>query len=392
VTSVLLVRLSAMGDLVHGLGVVRALHRARPDWRISIVTQSTFAPLLEGLEGLSRVVTFRRRGGLGEIRRLRADLRSDTYDVALDLQGNWKSAGIAWLSGARERIGAGAAWRQEPRSRWLLHRTIEIAGERHPARVAFSLARVLVPELPFLVPQLVATAAELENERAAVRSMGVDVERPFRVIVVTDPSDPRALRPAVVAAQAAQRSPQDLPTLLVLGPAESAVSVPPEARVLRHGRGEVRRLVALGALVANVGGRGAGARPGRDACPRCRGRQLPRRLRRPGLSLHGTAGRDRARASVAAVLQPMPPAALHACGWAGLHGLCAAGRARGLSFARRGPRRPPAAPLKAPFEVAAKQMLACVGFGGVLLCSHGAAARSARRFDPGHVPQSASGT
>ena len=253
-TSVLLVRLSAMGDLVHGLGVVRALHRARPDWRISIVTQSTFAPLLEGLEGLSRVVTFRRRGGLGEIRRLRADLRSETYDVALDLQGNWKSAGIAWLSGARERIGAGAAWRQEPRSRWLLHRTIEIAGERHPARVAFSLARVLVPELPFLVPQLVATAAELENERAAVRSMGVDVERPFRVIVVTDPSDPRALRPAVVAAQAAQRSPQDLPTLLVLGPAESAVSVPPEARVLRHGRGEVRRLVALGALVANVGG------------------------------------------------------------------------------------------------------------------------------------------
>jgi len=62
VTSILFVRLSAMGDLVHGLGAVQALHRVRPDWRLTVVTQTTFAPLLAGVPGVARVVTLARRG------------------------------------------------------------------------------------------------------------------------------------------------------------------------------------------------------------------------------------------------------------------------------------------------------------------------------------------
>jgi heptosyltransferase I len=251
VTSVLLVRLSAMGDLAHGLGVVQALHRARPDWRLTFVTQAPFAPLLEGVSGLARVVKFARHGGLREVRRLRADLRCDAYDIALDLQGNWKSAAVAWLSGSRERVGAAAAWRQEPRSQWLLHRTIEIPGPGHPALVALALARTLVPELSFAAPQLDPTSVELAAEREALRALGVDGGSPFRVIVVSDPADPRALRPAVIAAELAGSS---QPTVLLVGPAEAAVALPSGALVLRHGHGEVRRLVALGALVARSGG------------------------------------------------------------------------------------------------------------------------------------------
>ena len=63
-TSVLFVRMSAMGDLVQGLGAVQALHAARPDWRLTVVTQAPWAPLLEGQPGVVRVVTFARRGGL----------------------------------------------------------------------------------------------------------------------------------------------------------------------------------------------------------------------------------------------------------------------------------------------------------------------------------------
>ena len=44
-TRVLLVRLSAMGDVVESLGAVRALAAARPDWELHFVTQRPFVPI-----------------------------------------------------------------------------------------------------------------------------------------------------------------------------------------------------------------------------------------------------------------------------------------------------------------------------------------------------------
>jgi ADP-heptose:LPS heptosyltransferase len=251
VTSVLFVRLSAMGDLVHGLGAIESLHRARPDWRLTVVTQTPFAPLLAGFPGVARVVGFDRRGGLSAFRRLRTALRCERYDVAIDLQGNWKSAAVAWLSGARLRLGAGAAWRQEPASRWLLHRTVPVAGPRHPARIAFALVQHLALDAVPTPGRLQATDAELATERTTLAGLGVDPVHPFRVLVVTDPADPRALRPRILAAEAAASAE---PTVLLLGPAEASLPVPADTRVLRHRAGELRRLVALGQLVAAAGG------------------------------------------------------------------------------------------------------------------------------------------
>ena len=58
--SILLVRLSAMGDLVQSLGAVASLRRVHPDWRVTVVTQREWVPLLEGVEGVDRVVPFHR--------------------------------------------------------------------------------------------------------------------------------------------------------------------------------------------------------------------------------------------------------------------------------------------------------------------------------------------
>ena len=251
--SVLLVRLSAMGDLTQSLGAVRALQQVRPDWRITFVTQREWAPLLEGA-GLERIVAFDRRGGLGALWWLRRELRRASYDVALDLQGNWKSALVTRLSGARERLGMARAWRQEPRSALLLQRTIDCDAPPHPARAAWELVKQLAEDAPFCSPELVPTGEELANERACLDAVGVDVARPVRVVVVTDPGDPRALRPAWVQALARD----DMATVLLLGPGEAGM---PDSGmtdsggvVLRHGRGEVRRMIALGRLVAESGG------------------------------------------------------------------------------------------------------------------------------------------
>lgn len=250
-TGVLLVRLSAMGDLVQGLGAVAALHAARPDWRLTFVTQTTWAPLLEGFPGVHRVVTFDRRGGLAALRRLRRSLREERFDVALDLQGNWKSAMVAWLGAAKLRVGASAAFRQEPRSRFLLNRIVDVdAGPPHPARCAFAMVRAVAPDAIPHQPRLTARPAELEREERALTALGVDVERPFRVVVVTRANDTRSL--SAYALSAAERDGAGR-TVYVYGPRERDVPHVGTALVLRHGD-EPRRLVALGALVARAGG------------------------------------------------------------------------------------------------------------------------------------------
>jgi ADP-heptose:LPS heptosyltransferase len=249
VTSVLFVRLSAMGDLVQGLGAVQALHEARPDWRLSLVTQAPFLPLLEGFSGLAQVIPFEREGGLAALLRMRRALRAGSFDFALDLQGNWKSASIAWLSGARERIGASATARQEPHSRLLLHRTIAVPGPPHPAKVAAALVRALVHDAPFRLPRLSPTDAELERERASLAAAGVDWHAPIHVVVAADPGDPRSLRPPVIEIETRRPG---VRAVLLFGPDDPALAIPGVPTV-RHGR-EPRRLIALGALVAASGG------------------------------------------------------------------------------------------------------------------------------------------
>ncbi len=115
---VLVVKLSAVGDVVHVLPALSALRRALPDAYIGWVAHPGPANLLEGhpqidrLFKLPRPKTFR-EGVLG-LRALRCELRAaGLWDVAIDFQGLTKSGLVAWLSGARRRLGfAGAASRE----------------------------------------------------------------------------------------------------------------------------------------------------------------------------------------------------------------------------------------------------------------------------------------
>ncbi len=116
----LIVRLSAIGDVLHGVPVLNALRDNFPHARISWVVEGRVSELLRGHAALDRVVVAP-RGWLKSPRavwRLTRELRADRPDIALDLQGLARSALVAWLSGARERWGfAGKDGREF--SRWL---------------------------------------------------------------------------------------------------------------------------------------------------------------------------------------------------------------------------------------------------------------------------------
>jgi heptosyltransferase-1 len=116
----LVVRLSAIGDVVHTLPVAAALKRR--GWRVTWIAEPAARPLLEGNPAVSQVVAAppARAWRLGAVRAAAAEIRRTRRDVALDLQGLWKSAAWARLAGAGRTIGFGPRWRREPLSALLL--------------------------------------------------------------------------------------------------------------------------------------------------------------------------------------------------------------------------------------------------------------------------------
>lgn len=106
---ILVVRLSALGDVLFALPALRLLREARPAARITFLVEDRFADLLLGHPDLDELIVFRRkriaRGDARAAIRLVRDLRSRRFDVALDFQGNLKSGVLTRLSGAKRRIG-----------------------------------------------------------------------------------------------------------------------------------------------------------------------------------------------------------------------------------------------------------------------------------------------
>jgi heptosyltransferase-1 len=100
---ILVVRLGAMGDIIHTLPAAASLKHSCPHCHLTWAVESKWAALLEGNPFLDSVVQLD-RGGLGDIMRAWRRLRSG-YDVAVDFQGLIKSALVASAARADQIFG-----------------------------------------------------------------------------------------------------------------------------------------------------------------------------------------------------------------------------------------------------------------------------------------------
>jgi ADP-heptose:LPS heptosyltransferase len=101
---VLVIRLSALGDVLFALETVAALKRARPDVRVEFLVEDRFASLLEGHPQLDAVRVYPRRDKLaiaGSLWRL----RQQRFDAVLDLHGILKSALHVLVARSPRKLG-----------------------------------------------------------------------------------------------------------------------------------------------------------------------------------------------------------------------------------------------------------------------------------------------
>ncbi len=99
VERILVIRYSALGDVVLATSVLQPLRALFPAARIEWVTAPAYAPLLDGLPELAAVHRLGRAGPDGLVA-LRARLRG-RFDLAIDLQEKVKSAWLAWGAAPR---------------------------------------------------------------------------------------------------------------------------------------------------------------------------------------------------------------------------------------------------------------------------------------------------
>src|ERR1035438_8899080 len=88
---ILVVRLGAMGDIIHTLPAVAWLKQSHADSHLTWLVEPRWAPLLEENPHVDRVVLLRRQSFAGLIE-TRRELRAAHYDFAVDFQGLLKSA------------------------------------------------------------------------------------------------------------------------------------------------------------------------------------------------------------------------------------------------------------------------------------------------------------
>ncbi|UCD70737.1 MAG: glycosyltransferase family 9 protein [Syntrophobacterales bacterium] len=123
---ILIIRLSAIGDVVRALPAVNALRDRFPTAHIAWVSEEkardvlTYQPEIDETivfqrnrwkKGILNPLTFLRT--IGEVYRFVKELRSKNWDIALDFHGIFKSGLISYISGAKERVGFGRGYCRE---------------------------------------------------------------------------------------------------------------------------------------------------------------------------------------------------------------------------------------------------------------------------------------
>jgi lipopolysaccharide heptosyltransferase I len=143
----LVLRLSALGDVIHTIPAVTALRDALPDTRISWVVEAPYRELVELVAGVEAIPVRLRKWSRAPMQS-RGDMRAAMQamrgaDAAVDFQGLIKSAAIAALSRARTRYGFDVDAIREKAALLFINERVRVDTTRHVIDQNLELAQAV---------------------------------------------------------------------------------------------------------------------------------------------------------------------------------------------------------------------------------------------------------
>ena len=152
---ILLIKPSSLGDIVHAMPVCAAIRRAYPKARLTWLVKRQWAGLVERIDGVDRVWPVKPTimGWLSQV----PALRTERFDLVVDLQGLFRSAAIGWLGGSPLLVGFANGREGSP---WFYSRRVPVPQlEMHAVDRYLLVAKAVgaveagTPEFSFCIPQ-----------------------------------------------------------------------------------------------------------------------------------------------------------------------------------------------------------------------------------------------
>ncbi len=185
--NILVVKLSAIGDVIHAMPVSHAIKETFPEAHLTWVVEPPAYELLKADPCIDELLLFKKkefrslRGFLRNYGPFRRQLRRRSYDASLDLQGLFKSAAIIWTGRARERLGT---CNMRELSDRISRPVIGPHARGHIVERYLDVARALGCKVERVVFPLEVPEGDRASARRAMVQAGIPPETPYGVFVV----------------------------------------------------------------------------------------------------------------------------------------------------------------------------------------------------------------
>ncbi|WP_319526232.1 lipopolysaccharide heptosyltransferase I [uncultured Desulfosarcina sp.] len=188
--NILIVKLSAIGDVIHTLPALNAIRQHYPDAHITWLVEEAAADLVIGHQALDRVIvsgrkrwiaqlkSSSRKQAIAEIRAFWRDLRDTHYDIIIDFQSLLKSGMLVRLARGTRRIGFDKGMQHQEYSYLFLNERVPpVDMEVH----ALTRGLMLLEAIGIHTREAVYHVPVSENDRRRVndllRDQGIDGSR-----------------------------------------------------------------------------------------------------------------------------------------------------------------------------------------------------------------------
>ena len=187
--NILIIKMSSLGDVIHALPFAAALRQTFPQSKISWLVHPQFSAFVPEPPIIDEILYFDKAAfekmGWGKrwetLKKTRAMLHSRHFDLVIDLQGLFKSAVMAWLTGCPNRIG----YCEMREGSGLISKAITGPNaHKHVIERYLDVARYLGAKVEPITYPMPALTEEMEEIRLRLIGAGIpDKEGPLPYVV-----------------------------------------------------------------------------------------------------------------------------------------------------------------------------------------------------------------